>query len=97
VLRFACIETRLSHRGLSLPRPADGWHRPKTVFDPNGQLDDLKKALVEQVLYAELDHHLADEEPGNRRNGYGKKTVIADTARSSWRFRVTARPGLIRS
>jgi hypothetical protein len=23
--------------------------------------------------------HLAGEEPGNRRNGYGKKTVITDT------------------
>ena len=26
-----------------------------------------------------MDHHLAGEEPGNRRNGYGKKTVITDT------------------
>jgi putative transposase len=49
---------------------------PKTVFDPNGLLDDLKKALAEQVLNAEMDHHLAGEEPGNRRNGYVKKTVI---------------------
>src|ERR1700758_3740978 len=52
---------------------------PKTVFDPNGLLDDLKKALAERVLNAERDHHLAGEEPGNRRNGYGKKTVITDT------------------
>jgi putative transposase len=52
---------------------------PKTVFDPNGLLDDLKKALTERVLNAEMDHHLAGEEPGNRRNGYGKKTVITDT------------------
>ena len=52
---------------------------PKTVFDPNGLLDDLKKALAERVLNAEMDHHLAGEEPGNRRNGYGKKTVITDT------------------
>jgi hypothetical protein len=49
---------------------------PKTVFDPNGLLDDLKKALAERVLSAEMDHHLAGEEPDNRRNGYGKKTVI---------------------
>ena len=48
---------------------------PKTAFDPNGLLDDLKKALAERVLNAEMDHHLAGEEPGNRRNGYGKKTV----------------------
>jgi putative transposase len=52
---------------------------PKTVFDPNGLLDDLKKALAERVLNAEMDHHLAGEEPGNRRNGYGKKTVITDS------------------
>ena len=52
---------------------------PKTAFDPNGLIDDLKKALAERVLNAEMDHHLTGEEPGNRRNGYGKKTVITDT------------------
>jgi len=52
---------------------------PNTVFDPNGLLDELKKALAERVLNAEMDYHLAGEEPGNRRNGYGKKTVITDT------------------
>src|SRR3954466_5443349 len=52
---------------------------PKTVFDPNGLIDDLKKALAERVLNAEMDHHLSGEEPSNRRNGYGKKTVITDT------------------
>src|ERR1043165_4848782 len=54
---------------------------PKSVFEPNGLIDDLKKALAERVLNAEMDHHLASEEPGNRRNGYGKKTVITDTGR----------------
>jgi putative transposase len=43
---------------------------PKTVFDPNVLLDDLKKALAERVLNAEMDHHLAGEDPSNRRNGY---------------------------
>jgi putative transposase len=52
---------------------------PKTAFDPNGLIDDLKKALAERVLNAEMDHHLAGEEAGNRRNGYGRKTVITDT------------------
>jgi putative transposase len=52
---------------------------PKTAFDPNGVIDDLKKALAERVLNAEMDHHLGGEEPGNRRNGYGKKTVITDS------------------
>src|SRR5262249_14189118 len=51
----------------------------KTVFDPNGLLDDLKKALGERVLNTEMDHHLAGEGLGNRRNGYGKKTVVTDT------------------
>src|SRR5215212_9840575 len=54
---------------------------PRTALEPNGLLDDLKKALAERVLNAEMDHHLASEEPGNRRNGYGKKTVLTDTAR----------------
>ena len=54
---------------------------PRTALEPNGLLDDLKKALAERVLNAEMDHHLASEEPGNRRNGYGKKTVITDTGR----------------
>jgi putative transposase len=51
---------------------------PKTAFDPNGLLDDLKKALAERALNAEMDHHLAGDENGNSRNGYGKKTVITE-------------------
>jgi putative transposase len=54
---------------------------PKTAFDPNGLLDELKKALAERALNAEMDHHLANEEAGNSRNGYGKKTVTTDTGR----------------
>ncbi len=54
---------------------------PKTIFDPNGLIDDLKKAFAERVLNAEMDHHLdGDEEAGNRRNGYGKKTVTTDNS-----------------
>src|ERR1051325_4499534 len=52
---------------------------PKTAFDPNGLLDDLKKALAERALNAEMDHHLAREGPGNSSNGYGHKTVLTDT------------------
>ena len=54
---------------------------PKTALEPNGLLDDLKRALAERVLNAEMDHHLAGEEAGNRRNGYGRKTVLTDTGR----------------
>ncbi len=50
----------------------------KTAFDQNGLLDQLKKALTERALKAELDHHLAGDESGNRRNGYGRKTVLTD-------------------
>ena len=58
-----------------------GGADPKTAFDPNGLLSDLKKALAERVLNAEMDHHLANREAGNSRNGYDKKTVVTNTAR----------------
>ena len=60
---------------------------PKTIFSSEGLLGELKKALAERVLNAEMDHHLADstqeevsegEAPGNRRNGYSKKTVLTE-------------------
>jgi putative transposase len=52
----------------------------KTAFDPDGLLDDLKKALAERVLNAEMDHHLGHAgESGNSRNGYGRKTVLTGT------------------
>ena len=55
---------------------------PKTAFDPNGLLDDLRKALAERALNAEIDHHLAGEGgTGNARNGYGRKTVVTDTGK----------------
>jgi putative transposase len=48
---------------------------PKTALDPNGLLDELKKALAERALNAEMDHHLAgDRGAGNSRNGYGRKS-----------------------
>jgi putative transposase len=60
---------------------------PKTIFSSEGLLGELKKALAERVLNAEMDHHLADstqdevsegEKSGNRRNGYSKKTVLSE-------------------
>jgi len=55
---------------------------PKTAFDPSGLLDDLKKALAERALNAEMDHHLAgDGGVSNSRNGYGRKNVITDTGK----------------
>jgi putative transposase len=60
---------------------------PKKVFSSEGLLSDIKKALAERMLNAELDEHLqsetATEGSGtpatNHRNGYSKKTVITDT------------------
>ena len=54
---------------------------PKTAFDPNGLLNELKKAFAERALIAEMDHHLTTGEPGNNRNGYGRKTVTTDNGR----------------
>ena len=54
---------------------------PKTAFDAHGLLDNLKKALAERALNAEMDHHLGDDEGGNNRNGYGRKTVVTDTGK----------------
>jgi putative transposase len=53
----------------------------KTAFDPNGLIDELKKALAERALNAEMDHHLTSGDGGNTRNGYGRKTVLTDTSR----------------
>ena len=53
-----------------------------TAFDQGGLLDQLKKALAERALNAEMDHHLAGEAgAGNSRNGYGRKSVITNTGR----------------
>ena len=57
---------------------------PKDLFSKDGLLDDLKKALSERILDAELDEHLekeALESGGNRRNGTSKKTVLTGTSR----------------
>ena len=53
-----------------------------TALDQGGLLDSLKKALAERALNAEMDHHLCGEaEAGNNRNGFGRKTVIADSGK----------------
>jgi putative transposase len=57
---------------------------PNEVFGKDGLLDDLKKALSERILNAELDEHLEEErtEGGiNRRNGHSKKTVLTGTSK----------------
>ena len=57
-----------------------GGSDPKAAFDPQGLLDQLKKALAERALNAEMEHHLASEAgAGTSRNGYGRKTVMTDS------------------
>ena len=54
----------------------------KSAFDRNGLLDELKKALAERALNAEMDHHLSGEGGlENSRNGYGRKTVTTESGR----------------
>ena len=57
---------------------------PATVFSQNGLIDELKKALSERVLDAELDSHLetaAGDGEANRRNGRSQKTVLTGTSK----------------
>jgi putative transposase len=57
---------------------------PNEVFAKDGLLDDLKKALSERLLNAELDEHLDGERAegnANRRNGHSKKSVLTGTSK----------------
>jgi len=56
----------------------------KAAFEKDGLLDELKKALAERVLNAEIDHHLdagATDGRANSRNGYGRKTLLTDSGK----------------
>ena len=53
-----------------------------SALDQGGLLDSLKRALADRALGAEMDYHLgSDDQAGNSRNGYGRKTVITDTGK----------------
>jgi putative transposase len=58
---------------------------PNEVFARGGLVDDLKKALSERILNAELDEHLDDDReaggPANRRNGASRKSVLTGTSK----------------
>src|ERR1700723_3916245 len=59
-------------------------HDPQAVFAKDGLFDELKKALAERVLNAEIDDHLdgeAAEGKKNHRNGYSKKSVLTETSK----------------
>ncbi len=54
---------------------------PQTALAKDGLIDELKRALTERALNAEMDHHLdgeAAEGRANSRNGYGRKTLLTD-------------------
>ena len=54
---------------------------PKTVFESGGLIGDLKKALAERMLNAEMDEHLANEaEAGlaTTATAASAKTVLTD-------------------
>ncbi|GAN98100.1 transposase [Komagataeibacter europaeus NBRC 3261] len=56
----------------------------RTMSDADALLGDMKKALAERLLNAELGHHLDGEAAAGRpncRNGYGQKTVLTDAGR----------------
>src|ERR1700761_189180 len=57
---------------------------PKEVFNKDGLFDELKRALAERVLNAEIDDHLdgeAAEGKKNHRNGYSKKSVLTESSK----------------
>ena len=51
--------------------------------DPMEMIAQMKKALMERVMEAELNHHFEHDKnskaiDGNYRNGYGSKTILMD-------------------
>ena len=62
----------------------DETRDPKDMLPNDGLFDELKKALAERVMNAELDDHLEGEAAAgksNHRNGYSKKTVLTETSK----------------
>ncbi len=53
---------------------------PQEVFAPDGLLVELKKALAERILDAEMDQHLVSSEP-RRAAASGATTEMARAAR----------------
>ena len=57
---------------------------PQDLFAKDGLIAELKKALSERMLAAELDDHLESEAEvgiGNRRNGTSKKTMLTGSSK----------------
>lgn len=63
-----------------------GYEKPEDLLGPHGVFAQLKKALADRVLQAELTHHLTEEAreaapgtPRNHRNGATPKTVLTES------------------
>lgn len=68
-----------------LEQMLEGNRDPESFFGRGGLLDQLKKALVEKALEAELTYHLGHEAggvvinpEGNTRNGKSKKKLKSE-------------------
>ena len=59
--------------------------KPPVIAD--ALLDQLRKALAERALNAERDHHLANGETGDSRDGYGRKTVTTGAGKIALEIR----------
>ena len=62
-----------------------GYEKPEDLLGEDGLFKQLKKALLERALGAELTHHLGYEKgdpvgrgTGNNRNGSYAKTVLTE-------------------
>src|SRR6476659_6956246 len=62
-----------------------GYEKPEDLLGEQGLFKQLKKALLERALGAELTHHLGYEKgdpagrgTGNNRNGSSPKTVLTE-------------------
>ena len=66
----------------------------KGVFNKGALFDELKKALAERFLNAEIDDHFDSEAAKgrkNHRNGYSRRKVIIETSKLDIRIPETAR------
>jgi putative transposase len=54
---------------------------PKDVFNKDGLVDELKKALSERIHWTNIWTVNGVEGKGNRRNGYSKKSVLTGTSK----------------
>ena len=60
---------------LILKKPYQIYRAGKDLTGKDGVLMPLIKQLTEAAITAELDHHLANGEEPNRKNGIGSKTI----------------------